>query len=505
MKKLITNLTSKQRALFIAKLRNQQKTFAKQQVLTRQERSTQIPLSPGQEGIWVYEELTVDSRRFLLPGLMSISGPLDVQLMEKAINAIIERHDALRTTIPVLDDLPVQHIADKLDYHPTIYDFRELTVSDKEHHLHELFAKAAEDPFDLTVLPLFRISLIRMEETLTYLMMQLHHIISDETSFEIFRYELMELYSALRSQRPHQLPELPIQFADYAIWKHHWLNSPAFESQCAYWQQQLAGGLAYLNLPMIPTADYDPATYKIAGEKAQYYELTLPDTLLTRLKALCHQEHVTLFMSFLGLFSLILYKYTGQQDIIISTPISERKYPETEHLIGYFITMILLRIRFSEQESFREVLALTRKTVSEAFSNQEIPFNIVFKSLKIDARLHNLTSHVAFNYMNSSQQKVTQESITYGQFEYAKAKIAHNLGLFVDDRGNNVSMAFSYKKTAFAQATIKRMATDFVHLLNDVLKNFEQPVANLIVPMQDIQQKEICETTTIPHEPQFNF
>jgi amino acid adenylation domain-containing protein len=498
----ITRLSPLKRALFILQMKNHlDKKEIGRGIPGR--RSTDlhiIPLSPGQQGIWMFEEIDPHCLRFNIPFTVYIKGDLKFNTLEKAINEIIRRHEVLRTTIRINNDTPVQEIAKKLVFKPDNLDFSDKPREHKEKLVAEIIDRETKKPFDLSQMPLFRIALIKIENELTLMLLTMHHIICDEQSFGIFIDEMTQLYDAFLKNETAALPGLAIQYADYAIWKQEWLKSAEYNQQSAYWEEQLAGNLDYVKLPM---KEFSP---NIKSYEGKYYYLDISKEMVDSLKALCHKENVTLFMLFLSVFMTLLFRYSGQRDVAIATPMSGRKWTETGNLIGLFVNMIIIRMNLREEIKFNDLLADSRKIVSQAFSNQQIPFEELMKSQRLDSKLKHLPTHVIFNFIGSERKEKKLGEITIIPTEYVKVSVSHNLGLFVEETGDGLKAALSYKTKAFDDAIIQQMAEHFKSLLKEIILCPHQEILNIKLSGPSVENNEgAADEVAADSQDQFNF
>ncbi|MFB3092706.1 MAG: condensation domain-containing protein, partial [Dehalococcoidia bacterium] len=339
-------------------------------------RDGDLPLSFAQQRLWFLEQWEPNSSIYNVPVALRLTGPLNVAALEQSLNEISRRHEALRTTFSVVDGQPAQVIAPKLNLTLPVLDLRELTEIERDAEVQRLVVEEAQAPFDLAQGPLLRASLLRLGQEEHVLMLTMHHVVSDGWSLNVLFRETTTLYQAFSTGEPSPLPEIPIQYADFALWQRQWLQGEELESQLAYWKEQLDGIPPVLELP---TDRPRPAVETFRG--AQQF-LLLPDALTRSLKALSQREEVTLFMTLLAAFQTLLHRYTGQDDILVGFPIANRNRAEIEGLIGFFVNTLVLRTDLSGEPTFRELLGRVREVALDAYTHQDLPFE------KLVAELH---------------------------------------------------------------------------------------------------------------------
>jgi len=323
-------------------------------------------------------------------------GSLDVGAFSLTLNEIIRRHESLRTSFRVVNGQPTQVIAETMQlcnyanvqmckfadspirpFANSQVEGGDIQKTQREAFVQRLALEAAQQPFDLARGPLLRLKLLRLSADEHVLFWMVHHIISDGLSFGVFLRELAALYQAFSTGNPSPLPALPIQYADFAVWERQWVQGEFLESRLSYWKRQLQGPLPVLDLP-VDRPRPPIQTFRGAGRS-----LRPPKSLVEALKTLGRQEEVTLFMTLLATFQTLLHAYTGQEDILVGTPISTRRHAETEGLIGLFINTLVLRTDLSGNPSVRELLRRVRKVCLEAYAHQEVPFEKLVDALKV--------------------------------------------------------------------------------------------------------------------------
>ncbi|MBI3326504.1 MAG: non-ribosomal peptide synthetase, partial [Nitrospinae bacterium] len=325
------------------------------------------PLSFAQQRLWFLDQLQPDSPLYNVPHAVRMQGMLDVMALRKALEAILERHDALRTTFPSRDGVPTQVIAEQGTLELPALNLREWSDAEREDEIARLITVEVRRPFALSRGPLLRGLLLRTGDEEHVLVLTIHHIVSDAWSTGVFFRELAAYYSAFHDGEVPSLPELPVQYSDFAAWQRQWLQGEALEQQLVYWKNHLAGAPARLELP---TDRLRPVVQSHRGARVG---VTLPGDLATALKTLSRREGVTLFMTLLAAFQVLLFRYTDQEDVVVGAPIAGRTFLEIEGLIGCFINAIPLRTRLKPSMSFRDLVDRVKEVALGGYVHQQLP------------------------------------------------------------------------------------------------------------------------------------
>ena len=327
------------------------------QVIPRSPRSDEpLPLSWAQERLWFLNQLEGSSATYNMPGAIRVSGNLELNALQQALSEIVRRHEILRTSFQNVNGTPIQVIDPEATLNIKMVDLQQLEATERETVLQQQVQKEAITPFDLESAPLIRCSLWQLDATEYVLLLTMHHIVSDGWSMGVLIQELSSLYQAFTAGEPSPLPELPIQYADFAVWQRQWLRGEVLETQLNYWQEQLDGAPQQLNLP---TDHPRPSVMTFKG-KNQSFEF---DAQLTqKLKNLTLESRVTLYMTLLTAFKILLFYYSNQEDILVGSPIANRNRKELEPLIGFFCQHFSATHRFEWKSNFyRTIKAITKK------------------------------------------------------------------------------------------------------------------------------------------------
>ncbi|HEY0736229.1 MAG TPA: condensation domain-containing protein, partial [Herpetosiphonaceae bacterium] len=469
------------------------------------------PLSLAQERLWFVDQWEQDNVSYNLPLAVRLAGRLDRAAMEWSINAIIGRHEALRTTFPLAGDQPIQHVAPVLTLPLTLIDLQPLPTDEREAEALRLADAEAHQRFDLQHGPLMRIALLCLGADEHILLLNMHHMIFDGWSMGLFIREFSTLYTA-RVGAPQGtipnvaelLPTLPIQYADFAIWQRDWLSGAALQEELSFWQEQLRGPLPVLQLP---TDRPRPAVQTSNGAVER---VILPEELTRTLAALGQQEDATPFMVLLAAFNLLLGRYSGQNDIIVGSPIANRDRSAYENLMGYFVNTLLLRTDLSGNPTFRELLRRTRTMVLAAYAHQNVPFEQLVDVLRPERNpsytplfqamfiLQNLPIP-SYQLPNLTLTPIEQESST-AKFDLTLNLAPPMIGASgaVSGKGGLVG-TLEYNTDLFGAATIRRMVNHFETLLGAIAHNPDRPIADLDLATE--AEQTLLDSWTPPLEP----
>ncbi len=439
------------------------------------------PVSFAQQRLWFLDQLEPNSPYYNIPEGMRVRGPLDVNVLERCLNEEVRRHESLRTTFSTVDGKPVQVIHPQLSLHVSVVDLSHLPRAKREAEVMRWSREEARTPFVLSEGPLLRMRVLRLAADEHVILTTMHHIISDEWSANVFSREIAILYDAFSHGRPSPLPDLPIQYADFARWQREWLQGEVLEAQLAYWREQLQGAPALLELP----TDYPrPPIQTYAGD---YMAFKLSPQLSADIKQLFQQEGVTLFMGLLAAFKTLLYRYSGQEDIVVGTPIANRTRAELENIIGFFVNTLVLRTHLSGEPTFREVLQRVRETSLGAYAHQDTPFEMLVDELQPKRDLsHSPLFQVMFVIQNARPGEAqVMSDLLLTPLEAHSGAAKFDLTMFVLDEPDGLSGALEYNTDLFAASTIERMLAHFQNLLTALVAEPDLPISRLSLLSQD--------------------
>ncbi|HEU4883295.1 MAG TPA: amino acid adenylation domain-containing protein, partial [Longimicrobium sp.] len=434
------------------------------------------PLSFAQERLWFLDRLEPGSTVYNIPGEWRLRGALDLRALERALGEIVRRHEALRTTFREVDGSPVQVIAPFGGYTLPLDDISGLPEADREAEVRRRASEEATRPYDLTAGPLFRASLLRLRADEHVLLLSMHHIVSDGWSNGVLFGELSALYTAYREGRESPLPELPVQYADYALWQREQLKGEALERQLSYWRGRLEGAPELLELP---TDHSRPAVQTFRGALER---IALPAELLERLQALGRSEEATLFMVVLAAFQVVLSKYSGSEDIVVGSPIAGRTRKEVAGLIGFFVNTLVLRSDLGGDPSFRETLRRVREATLGAYAHQEVPFEKLVAELQPErSSSHSPLFQVMFTLETAGAggggDALPGVEVSGVGVELASAKFDLSLGLTASDEG--LRGGLSYSTDLFERGTIQRMLGHLARVLEQAAADADVRLSRL--------------------------
>jgi amino acid adenylation domain-containing protein len=454
------------------------------------DRSGELPLSFAQQRLWFLDQLSPENAAYNIPTGVRLEGELDHAALAAALSEVVRRHEALRTVFAMEDGRPVQVIQKATPMMLPVLDLSDLPMEEHESAVKRLVGEEAQQPFNLSQGPLLRVKLLRFGPQEHVVLLTMHHIVSDGWSMGILIEEVSVLYQAYSQQQPSPLPELTIQYADFAHWQQHWLQGEVLEQQMAYWREHLAKAPAVLELP---TDRPRPAVQSIAGDM---HAVQLGPELTTALKALSRVEGVTLFMTLLAAFQTLLMRYTGQRNIVVGSPIANRNRQEIEQLIGFFVNTLVMHTKLRPEESFRELLGRVREVCFGAYAHQDVPFERLVEELQPE-RLLSTTPlfQVMFVFQNAAAngEGVELEGLRMKglETEQRTAKFELLLGMSEDDDG--LAATFQYRTELFDPQTIERMGEHFSRLLESIVADPHQSIAELEMISEAEQQRLLVE------------
>lgn len=450
--------------------------------INRTQRNGNAPLSFPQQQFWLLDQAEPNSSHYNVRTAFKIAGPLEVAKLQQAFDRVVARHEILRTTFGMHENSPVQVIAPTLAFTLSVSDLSSVSTSRRDAEVQRVLAREAEDSFDLARGPLFRARLLKLDQDEHVLLITLHHIICDGWSIDVLLRELLTRY-----QSDESAPPLQIQYADFAQWQRDRFQSDALTAQLEYWKQKLAHAPAALELP----TDYRrPATRTFDGAQAS----TLLTADLSRdLNALSRREGATLFMTLLAAFQTLLFRYSGQDDIAVGSPIAGRTLVETESLVGAFVNTIVLRGDLSGNPTFREFLGRVRETALAAYTHQEVPFEKLVEELRPDRSLNRTPLFQAMFALENPAADVVVTGLTLSPLKLERNKSKFDLTLEVEEHANGLRATFEYNTDLFAPATMQRMLEHFQNLLSAVVANPDQNLAELSLLSKSERQRLLVE------------
>ncbi len=426
----------------------------------------EIPLSFAQERLWFLQQLEGASATYNMPFSVRIDGHLDLKTLEKALSEIVRRHSVLRTTFPTVNGTPIQVIHPPVTMKINVVDLQQLEATERENVIHKQAQQQAITPFDLEIAPLIRCNVLQLSARRYVLLLVIHHIVSDGWSIGVFIQELSSLYQALSVGESSPLPELAIQYADFAVWQRQWLSGEVRHTHLNYWRSQLHGAPELLQLS---TDRPRPVVQTYQGHT---HNFTFNTDLTQKLQTLSLSVGTTLFMTLQAAFSTLLYRYSGQSDILVGTPIANRNRSEIEPLMGFFVNTLVLRTTFEENPNFKSLLAQVRETTLQAYEHQDVPFEQVVEALQPQRSLsHSPLFQVMFVWQNAPQSKVELPGVTLTQLNTESTIAKFDLTLSMSETDQGLLGSWEYNTDLFDGSTIERMATHFQNLCSAMVEN----------------------------------
>nr|AAF17281.1 NosD [Nostoc sp. GSV224] len=448
----------------------------------------ELPLSYAQQRLWFLDQLEPNSAIYNIPLALRLVGNLNRAALEQSFQEIIDRHEALRTNFITVDGKPSQIIQTQINWTVSVVECEHLPPSEQEIATQQLVQQQAIQPFDLAEGALIRATLIVLSKTEHILLLCMHHIVSDAWALGVFVQELAALYNAYSQGEPSPLTPLPIQYADFGIWQREWLQGEVLQNQISYWQQQLKDAPALLSLP---TDRPRPAVQTFAGA---IQEFALSVELSNQLTQLSQKQGVTLFMTLLAAFDTLLYRYTGQLDILVGSAIANREHSEIEGLIGFFVNTLVLRTDLSGNPSFSELLSRVRQIALGAYSHQELPFEMLVEALQPERDLsHPPLFQVMFVLQNTPMSGVELAGLTISSLPPQSTIAKFDLTLSMHNSAAGLVGIWEYNTDLFDASTIERMSGHFVTLLSGIIANPEERISQLPLLSQTEQQQLLVE------------
>jgi amino acid adenylation domain-containing protein len=468
----IANLSPEQKELLLKHLA--QKNSKNQNKITRHYGCQSYPASFTQTRFWFLTQLTPESPIYNMTKALKFSQELNVNTLHKTLNKIIARHETLRTVFHLENQELIQVITSNHIPELPLISLKNYSPENEQKIFEDLARQITEKPFNLAEDLMLRVTLFHLSSNDYILLLVTHHIISDNWSSQILTKELLTIYEALEKNQEIPLAELPIQYGDFAIWQKQRFDNNLYQKQLDYWREKLGGELPILNLPI------DKQRPSIPSYQGDSFSFLLSEDLGENLKKLSTKEQVTLFMIFLAVFQVLLYRYTGQEDIIIGIPIAGRQNLETENLIGCFLNTLALRNNLNENLTFQELLQQVKKVSLEGYDNQDLPFEKLIEQLQPDRNLsQSPIFQVMFNFVNKLEDKFIN-CPSFLEILNLKTKIAlFDLSIAIRQNKSEIEVTFNYSTDLFELEIIRRISSSFSVLLKEVVKNPNQKISKL--------------------------
>ncbi|MET0398838.1 MAG: amino acid adenylation domain-containing protein, partial [Longimicrobiaceae bacterium] len=424
------------------------------------ERGSEVALSFAQQRLWFVSQMGGAASAYNIPGAVRLRGRLEVEALRRALEEVVRRHEALRTVFRSHDGEPRQVVHAPRPLSLPVHDLSRMPEAEREESLRGLARDEAQRPFDLEAGPPFRAGLVRLGAQEHALLWSMHHIVGDGWSLGVFYRELGELYAAFTRGEASPLAELPVQYADWALWQREHLGGEVLQRQLAWWKEQLAGAPALLELPT------DRARPAVQSGRGARQELVLPGGLERRLEAVARAQGVTLFMLLLGGFQVLLGKYSGQENLVVGSPIAGRTREETEGLIGFFVNTLALRADLSGDPTFGELLGRVRQATLGAYQHQDLPFEKLVEELGVERSLsRNPLVQVLFALRSAPGEGLRLPGVEAQKLEVEAGTAKFDLVVALEAREEGLAGGIGYSTDLFEADTIARLAEHYRVLL----------------------------------------
>lgn len=438
------------------------------------DKAKEFPLAFAQRQLWFLEQLTLNGVGYNLLDAYHIQGALQVDVLKHCLSVMIERHGAFRTFFQDSSGQPVQVVAERIEWKLCQLDLRALPNSSREVEARKIVEAEVAHPFNLASPPLWRITLIQLDEQDCWLVFVVHHIIFDGRSSELFWHELLVLYNSVCHGHRGQLPEYPPQMTDFVFWQQQYLQGDVLDNLLSYWRQKLDSSLSPLELPTDFPRPAQP------GDRGASLTISLPGTLAERLRLLSQRQQTTLFITCLAAFKVLLFRYTTQTTIAVGTPFTCRSKPELVNIIGFLVNTLVLKTELNEKQSFLNLLAQVRTTALEAYEHGELPFDLLVETLRPE---RDLSYNPLFQVMFVMPQRLSilpqNSTLTFSPLDLEPDTANFDLTLEVQETSTGIIASIEYNTDLFLPATISMMLNNYGVLLEAIVKNPQQTISRL--------------------------
>jgi amino acid adenylation domain-containing protein/FkbH-like protein len=455
--------------------------------LERIERREELPLSFSQQRLWFLDQLEPGSPFYNMPGAVRLTGPLEVEVLRRALNEVVRRHESLRTTLTVVNDAPVQVIAERLEIDLPVTDLSAMAQGQRGAEALRLMQAEKQQAFELSVGPLIRARLLRLERNDHTLLVTVQHTVADGWSMGLLVNEIAALYAAFVRGMPSPLPELAVQYADYAHWQRRWLSGELLQSQLSYWKRQLAGSPALLELP---TDRPRPRVRSYRG--SAHAGCVLPRVLMVPLQELAAESNATLFMAMLTILDVVLLRWTEKTDLVVGTVMAGRTHAAIEPLIGCFINFLPLRVQASAHDSTKELLRRITATVREAYAQQDAPFEKITEVVnpRRDPS-HNPIFNVGFLLQNFPESTPCGDDLVVEMLPITQDTATLDLRFVAQETADGVHFACEYRTDLFERATIEAVLEAYRAMLAQCVERPEAALSELPFSQPLREQKRL--------------
>jgi amino acid adenylation domain-containing protein len=478
-------LSSAQRETLKRKLKHRGIDPMSVPVLKRPPDLAVIPTSFAQQRLWLLDQVDTGNAVYNVPATVRLVGPLDIDALARALNEVVRRHEVLRTTFDVVDDMPVQVVAPALALDLPQSDLSALPEIQRAQQARELAMQEAWTCFDLAAGPLARARLVRMAENEHILLLTLHHIVSDAWSMGLLAREVASLYRAYSLGEQSALPPLAIQYADYAHWQRHWLGNDLLQAQVDYWKRQLA------DAPALSTLPADRPRPLVQTHRGVTLVLSLPAQLTAALHTVALQAQGTLFMVLAAAFNVLLWRHSGQDDLCIGMPVASRTRAELEPLIGLFVNTLVLRTRLHRSATFSQLLQQVKASTLDAYAHQDVPFEQVVEALRPQRNTaHSPLFQVMLALQNTPMQALELAGLRFEALGRENPQAMFDLTLTILEGDEQLKIEFEYNTDLFDAGRIEGLAEQFTRLLENVVADPQRPIGQL-QPLGDAERDRV--------------
>ncbi len=479
----IASLPPEKRELFELMLQEQGVDLSEVMIVPQKRDTNQFPLSYSQQRLWFLDQLEPGSSLYNIPSVIRLNGSLNVEALVKSFNEVVKRHEVLRTTFTTVDNNPIQVIAETLNIQTPVIDLQNIPEAERDEEITKLAVEEANKSFNLQEGPLLRVTLLKLKNIEHVLMFTVHHIVSDNWSTGLFVHEILRLYEAFSNNKPSPLPDLTVQYADFSFWQRKWLKGKTLEKQVDYWKEALAGIPPVLEMPLDrPRPSYQ--TYN-----GDFITFTLSKEVTNALNDLSRKEDVTLFMTLLTAFQTLLFRYSGQNDICVGSPIANRNRAETEQLIGFFINTLVLRAGLSDNPAFNELLAQIKETMLGAYAHQDLPFETLVEELHPERDMsHSPLFQVMFVLNNAPVETLQLAGLKFDLIEIENKSAKFDLILNITETDQTLAGKLEFNTDLYNHSTMERFIEHFNILINGVIADPQMRVSDLPLLTKDERQ-----------------
>ncbi|MBY0273555.1 MAG: amino acid adenylation domain-containing protein, partial [Alphaproteobacteria bacterium] len=447
-----------------------------------------IPLSFAQQRLWFIDQLLPNSNLYNVPIALRLRGKLNIEALEKAFSSLVERHEILRTHFTASDDGQAYQVIEEAHEIRLIKeDFSHIHDVEQERCLKEEAEKEASQPFDLSQGPLLRVRVLHLGKEDYALLITLHHIVIDAWSLGIFFRELGGYYESYTDGKALSIERLPIQYKDFAVWQRNWLQGEELEKQLHYWQNRLEGAPDQIKLPT------DRPRPKEMSYRGGLYRGKIEGSVVKRLRALAQEKNCSLFMVLLAAFQVLLHRYSGQDDIVVGSPVANRHYKEIEGLIGFFVNTLAYRSFYTENQNFEDYLLQTRNSTLSAYEHQDVPFEQLVDYLKIEREPNrNPIFQVLFGFQQAQSMKLNNLNIN-------SVNLGHYISKFdlsvtaVEDKEDVVWFECEYSEDLFNEKTIAQLSTHYERCLDILSENTKLQLREYDILSEEERHQQLIE------------